>query len=394
MINVKQRSEGRRSAFRLLLLISVFSVSAFQFSNAAITERYVTSTGTDTYANSTNSATPMSLTTALANAVAGDRINVKAATYSQTTTTNTVTNSGTITSPIIFRGYSSSIADGNLGRTNGNGALVTTNMPSITYTTGRMNTTATFILWESINFSGAPSNPVLSLPGNSAARNCKAVNSSTNASAVGITATGNNAIIFDCDSELSGASGGSAGVNSGGTSARVLCNRIKGGPAIGIICSASNAVVGNVIFASTGNHISMNSTAGVPLIFGNTLVGGGADAINIITGTTGLQCIINNMLTDNTGNGINMVSTSNGAFSAYNRTRGNAAGYAHAGDWSTATKYSDVTSGSGTDYVNSGSNDYRLLYSSPAHGAGWFPYADIGALHRKEPPQKIPSIGP
>jgi hypothetical protein len=100
---------------------------------------------------------------------------------------------------------------------------------------------------------------------------------------------------------LTGASGGAAALQHTGASGKVLNNRVKGGQAVGILCQSTTAVVGNVIFNSGGLNISMNSTAGSPLIYGNTVVGGTTDGIDILTGTTGLQCVVNNIITDNGG---------------------------------------------------------------------------------------------
>lgn len=356
----------------------------------AITERYVNNAGSGA-ADGTSEANAMSFATftdymvtgGSFTAAAGDRFNLKVdGTYARTTTTDTWVNGGSATSPVIVRGYNSAIGDGNLGRTNGNGALITTNMPVITYTTGRISITGAFIFVESLNVSGAPSNALVTPFSDCVVKSCKVVNSSTNASAVAIS-SGARSITFDCDAELSGASGASCAVNAAGAGCRILNNRIKGGPGIGMLCSGGAAVIGNVIFAQTGIGISMNSTSGAPLIYGNTVVGGAGDAINVITATTGLQCIIRNMITDNTGDGIDMVSTANAAFAAYNRTRDNANGYNNAGDWITATQYGDVTTDTGSassDYVNSGSNDYSIIQTSPARAAGWFKYSTIGAL--------------
>ncbi len=352
----------------------------------AITEHYVTSTGTDTYANSTNIATPCSLTTALATAAAGDRINVKVGTYGRTTTADAMTNDGTITSPIIVRGYSSSIGDGYLGRTNGNGALITTNMPTITYTTGRLSaTTDLFVIWETLNITGAPSQAILSVGSDSAARACAVTNSSTNASAVGLAVSARG-VGFNCDVNLTGASGGSSGASLSGASGTIDSCRISvvsNVPAI--LISSSNRACFNTIFTSGGIGISMNSTSGAPYIRNNTIYGCTGDGINIITATTTLQHIMGNMITDCTGDGIDMVSTSNGAFTANNRTRDNANGYNNAGDWITATSYGDVASGttgtSADDYVNPGT-DFSLLHTSASTNANQPLYASIGALQR------------
>src|ERR1700675_3337465 len=187
----------------------------------ALTDRYVTSTGTDTYANSTNSATPMSLTTAFANAAAGDRINIKVGTYTRSAS-DTPANAGTVTSPIIYRGYSSSIGDGNLGRTNSSGALITTNMPTIAYnSTFRLVTTNAFVILESLQMTTLFSGVGVTLAAETVAKSCLFVNSSTNAAAVAL-ASGIRAVIFDCDISLTGASGGLAALTASAGYARVI----------------------------------------------------------------------------------------------------------------------------------------------------------------------------
>lgn len=87
--------------------------------SAAITERYVSSTGTDTYANSTSSSTPMSLATAFANYAADDRINIKAdGTYSIASSGVTLATNG----PSYWRGYTTTIGDGGRATIDGGSA--------------------------------------------------------------------------------------------------------------------------------------------------------------------------------------------------------------------------------------------------------------------------------
>lgn len=367
---------------RLLFLICLFPGLVF----AAITERYVTDSGTDTYANSTNPVTPMSWATAIANAAAGDRINVKVGTYSRTGTTDTFTNSGTATSPIIYRGYSSTIGDGYLGRTAG-GDLITTNMPTITYTTGRL-ATGGFTVLESLNVTAASTSGSGSVNVNtdSVAKSCLITTTGTNAASVacGLAA---RAVAFDCDIFLNSASGGNAAITVTGASSRAIANRIKGGVAQGVVCSSSAVIIMNTIFSSTGIGVAMTSTSGAPTIAFNTIVSGGGDGVDIITATTGLQCIVGNMITDNTGAGVDMVSTANSAFIAYMRTRDNSSAIANGGDWITGTNYGAVTTdtgGASTDYVNAGGLDFRLIAASPATSAAMPASASMGALQRSQ----------
>ncbi len=373
---------------RLLLLLLLIPSLAF----SAITEHYVTTTGTDTWANCTSSGTPCSWATMLTNAVAGDRVNVKVGTYSQTSNVNVFTNSGTATSPIIVRGYSSTIGDGYLGRTNGNGALITTNMPLISYTTtGRLNASGeTFILLESIQLTSASSNPALNMGADSALKSCVVTDSSANAAAVCVNAGGARDIVFDNDITMTAGSGGLAAIQTQALNARIVGNRINGGSAIGIRIFASNAttvIAMNTIFTSS-DAIHSVDVGTSPCVLYNTLVGGSIDGFHIDTGNGALAMIVGNMLTDNTGDGIDMVSTGNAAFTAYNRFRDNANTYANAGDWITATNYGAITSGAGTsDYVggSGSSGDYRLLYTSPGFHAGQPAYASLGALEPATP---------
>lgn len=389
---------------RFLLLLASASVV-----QGAITEHWVSTDGTQatTWATCTGASEPGSaanrctLTFALANAVAGDRVNIKAGTYSRSAN-DTFTNAGTVTSPIIYRGYSSTLGDGNLGRTNGNGDLITTNMPLLSYSsTFSPGVTGAFTILESLNVVGLKSGVMVTVGVNSAAKSCRAENQSTNASAGALSSgANNNNIIFDCDALLTGASGGLQAIKCDGGGTKCVNNRAKGGTAIGMVCISTASCVGNVVYASTGIGISVNSTTGSSLIYGNTIVGGSSDGINVITANTALQGIFNNLITDNTGFGINMVSAANGGFLAYNRTRNNTAGAINSGtDWVAATTYAHVTTDLGTDYTSSGTNDYSLLVTSPAKGAGWFSSLDIGALQRVEPVAsaaaggRIPSIG-
>lgn len=107
----------------------------------AITVRYVSSSGTDTYANSTNINTPMSWATMLTNAAAGDHIKILPGTYSRTTNNDVPTNSGTQISPIILEGV---LADGSTFKPyrNDDGTLNVTNHPYILYTTGSFKFTS------------------------------------------------------------------------------------------------------------------------------------------------------------------------------------------------------------------------------------------------------------
>ncbi len=329
-------------------------------------------------------------------AAPGDIFNIIGAITGRTTTSDAWVNGGNATSPVVVKGVVSGGATAYGGRTNGNGALITTNFPTISYTTGTLNITGNFIIIEALSITSANTSATggtLKLGGTDVyVTRCAITNSSTNANAVAIIMNGNRDCVIDCDGFLTGATGGLTVIDVG-ANCKVIGNRIKGnaagGSGIGLrFNSATNTVaVFNTVFNCQGIGISTTSiTAAVCLLY-NTVVGGGADGINIITGTTVSQLIVGNMITDNTGDGIDMVSTANAAFTANIRTRDNANAYANQGDWITSTNYNPVTTDTGgpeTDYVASGSNDYRLIKASPAVDAGFPLYADIGSLQRIE----------
>ncbi len=352
-----------------------------------LTNRYVTATGSDTYANSISISTPMSWATMLLNATAGDVINILVGAYSRTTNADTFTSLGTVTSPLVLRGYSGSIGDGYLGRTNGNGPLITTNFPVITYTTGKLTLPA-FTLVDCLSLTGAPTSSAnVLLTG----ADCVVIHSKS--VYTGTAATGScfsvaaRALLFDCDASFTGASGGAAAVLNTSTGAVDSCRITSASSsAAGMNIASAGIAYGNVIYAASGVGINSSVNSGASYLRNNTIVGCTGAGISILTGTTTLQRIIGNMITDNTGVAIDMVSTANAGWLGYNRTRDNSSAIANGGDWITASTFSHVTTDTGgpeTDYVASGSNDYRLIGGSPARGAGFYPYQDIGALQKQ-----------
>jgi hypothetical protein len=337
--------------------------------------------------------------TANQGAVAQNLICVKSGNYSLTSTTETFAATGTVTSPIRICGYASTRptvsthGDYDLGRTNSNGPLVTTNYPTISYTTGNVVVSGSFIIIEGLSITSAnvsANTGTLKLSGTDTfVKRCSVSNTGNSGNAIGIVmVTGARLCLIDNDISTTNATATGAGVNAQVSSVRIIGNRITSSKGAGFSTnSTTHVILFNTRYASSGNGISLaTATGGGHVIMGNTIVSNGGDGINLVTGTTSTNIFIDNMITDNTGDGIDMVSTANAAFVANNRFRDNANTYNNAGDWITATKYNDVTSGAGTsDYVNAAGNDYNLKWSSPGRGAGSPLYADIGALQAPTP---------
>lgn len=331
---------------------------------------------------------------------AGTRYNIKVGTYSRTTSVDTL-GSGTATSPKIYRGYSSTIGDGYLGRTSGNGALILTNMPTITYTSGRMAQGSANIM-ESLNISGATSiSGTVTLGNNGIIRGCKIVNTSTgSANDTAIVSSSINAWIFDSDVFQTGGSGsGSAtrGLNNG---SRITCCRMGSATGQAIVLNTVNAinvVAFNTLFTCGTDAIAITA-AQVATIMYNTLVGCTGDGIDS-SAQSNVNVIFGNMVTDN-GAWAGTFGSAASAFAvAYNRTRDNTSGrYNNATDWVTATSWGEVTTDTGgeaTDYIDGPNDDYRLIAASPASNAGQPLYASIGALQREGAAAvSFPPIGP
>ena len=365
--------------------------------SAAITERYVTSAGAGT-ADGSSEANAMSYasfkdymeTGGSFTATAGDRFNLKGS--FTIGATDSWVNGGSATSPVIVRGYSTTITDGYQGRTNDNGALVTTNFATLTYSsTFRLNNTgASWVILENLNIVANVSNTVVTFPNDCAIVRCRIENSSTNTASGGVSLSARN-ILFDSDVVLTGVSGGATGyaVNATGASCRVVGCRIKvTNTAPAIIAQSSALIAKNTIFGSGGVGIDMTSTAGSPHFLDNTVVGCAGDGINIVSGATGLQFMAGNMFTDQTGVGIDMVSAANAGFLAYNRLRDNSSSINSGTDWVTATSYGHQDTGTtgttATDYVDYAGNDFRLVPTSPATSANLPAKGSIGALQRDQ----------
>lgn len=371
----------------------------------AITEYYVTDAGAGS-GNGSSEANAMSFATFVDymvtggtyTAAAGDRFNIKGAITSRTTTTDTFVNGGTSTSPVIIRGYGTTIGDGAQGRTGGNGALVTTNMPTIPYSTGQMLITGSWIILESLKITGNGNNSVLRFATGteSVAYNCAVSQSATNTAGSAIELSSRTSLI-NCDATTTnGGNAGRAGIYlNNPTGGRCMFNRINS-TAIGIINAAAAVyLIGNTIYGCGGIGISCAATAGYSVMVGNTIVGCGGDGIDVVTGSTSRHDIINNMITDNGGYGIDGVSAANGFVLANNRLRDNSGGSINsATDWVAATSWNQsaidtgATGTTATDYVDYAANNFNLVTGaspSPAVGAALIPYNSCGALQPVQP---------
>ncbi len=301
---------------------------------------------------------------------------------------DTITGGGTLTSPCVIEGYSATPGDFYLGHAS-DGSLITTNYAAVNYSSAfRWAATGSLVLLKGLFVTGGTGSSITcGLGVNSAAIACKFVCPSTLTSSGAVSGAGGT-LLHDCDVENSGSGSGTPyGVNLSATGSKVDACRVKitNSNAVGIILSGGGAVAyGNTIFGNGPAGISVTTTSAVPFIRSNT-ISGFTESILYASGMTNLLAAIGNMLTDSTAFAINQASSSNAIVFARNRTRDNPSGpIGSGGDWALATTIGHVTSGSGAavDYVASGSNDYRLLATSPAVGGNLPASASIGALQR------------
>lgn len=140
----------------------------------AITEKYVTVAGGGLHDGSSE-ANAWTFTEALANAVAGDRVNVKLGTHTCTTAS---TVNGTYTDPIYVRGYVSTIGDldgSTLGTRVGG-----TDIPLVQGNNNNLGFTGKFVNFSHIEFQGtAHARGVWKLGDASIARSCRFTNTSS-----------------------------------------------------------------------------------------------------------------------------------------------------------------------------------------------------------------------
>ena len=369
----------------------------------AITEKYSSPAGAG--ANDGSSEANAWSWTAMITAVnalgvgggAGLRVNHKG-NVTRTASDNMTSGGGTFASPFILRGYLSTIGDGYLGRTSGNGPLITTNVPTITYNAGfRMSFGGSATIIESMNFAGNVS--AGTILGSSSSqllfRSCISSNSSSNSAARAFSATGTNVSLADCDFTLSG-SGPLYCVDSTGTFGRIIACRINGGGNPGIkYGTPALRITGNTIFnCSVGIDVTTITPDGD--ITYNTIAGCTGNGIQFVTAMTHTALVFGNLITDGSSNAIQCTDTSEPVMLIANRFDRNTANIANGGDWVTATQYNQNTTSAtqANEYANYAGNDFRLLAGSPARGNGLPAWRDIGALQHQDGPIGVGLIIP
>lgn len=364
----------------------------------ALTEHYVTTGGTDTWANSTSSSTPCSLETARANAAAGDRVNILSGTYTLTAAFS-LANAGSVGSPIVLRGCSSfsPLTAVPFARTNAHGALVTTDMPVLTCNSAVQITAGAYMVFENLVVSGAINGILIN--GNAATstvfRNCSVTNSNSNASAVCIGGGGNGFEVVRCDGYLTGSTNANyvfaVGAQTTGQGLRIMdCRAVNlassGAGCFSVTGSTALGFVGNQATASAGIGLLLGDTRGT--IVGNTFHGQATAAIQTPNAAaTNALMVVNNVFSSCGRALLNPynATAAHPLLSVSNLYYANTSTNLGFGDW---PEYGRVDGD--PLFVDAANRDLRIGATSPAVNAA-LSGGDIGACQRAA--GTIPAVG-
>lgn len=369
----------------------------------ALTQRYVRAdaagggNGTTDANSGANGAYTLSEAVTAINGgeAAGYQFNIKAGAYSQSAD-DTITGDGTAAAPLVLKGFTTTSGDLDAqARVDGHEAWDTTNWPVITYAQGsRFNAGgADYLSISGIKFAVAGtgySGAVVTLTNTSTLARCVVTNPSTNSGAAAVAA--GLGIVFDCDINLTGASGGAYAITGNG---RYLTNRISidssSTTVVGIAMTGGCTAIFNRFVKCAGIHFKgSGSSASTYTLLYNTCPTGAALIQVGNTAHTGLHCLVGNLLCNSGGYAIDSLyaGTANlaGLF-AYNRFRDNTSGSINGfADWAAATSFGHVTTDDtdANEFIDLANGDLRLAKPSLCRRAGGAGYLDIGALQRAE----------
>jgi hypothetical protein len=362
----------------------------------SITERYVTTTGAGAH-DGTSEADAWSPTEALTNAVAGQRVNVKAGTY--TLAANfTPANAGTVAQPIIWRGYNVTIGDLDTGlRSAASLALDVTNFPVIACgASWIIALTTSYHILQNLSVTGSKNDGLITLGSRNMLVRVKAVTTGSASSTAACTMSGTNpGVSIDCEFESTHASSVAA-VFCNTAGQKLIGCRLKsassGASSGGLYMNAGTIMaVRCVIVASAADAVFIGTTTGSCLVDSCTLYAPSRNCIGVANvAAVDLPVLVNCVGTDSTRFANNANSgTSHRPIVRYGcRTRDNGNADVGFDDWPSFGMVTTDTGGPTSDFGDlAGGTDYRLAAASPCLSAGHVGALDIGAL------QKTPAAG-
>jgi hypothetical protein len=362
----------------------------------AWTERYVRSDaagGGDGTTNTNSGGTgAWTLTEAVAAVAAGHRVNVRAGTYANTTTTHTFATAGTTTAPIWWRGFTSS--PGDLDTEPTSNRVPGTDTPHFTSTTGRLLFSGAYQIVSNLaaTATGAINNSLLNASGGTfKGHRLRLDNQSANASSRALTtATVNGNEFTACYFK---ATSTATSVAQYTATALFLGCAFEGG-GIGLDGNTSTVVVTGCVFNNLGSH-GILSTSTQIVVTGCTFYSCGGDGIRMSTvpAAAGLHTIAHCLFSENNGYGINNSSGANTANISRigNHFHGNVTDKENGfGDMPSIAEQTDSSS----PFTNAAGGNLTLVSTSNAKSKGvpglfenqsYTSALDIGAVQIVEP---------
>lgn len=206
-------------------------------------------------------------------------INVKAATYANTTTVRTFAMAGSVTALLWWRGYKTTIGDQDAN----NVAVAGTDIPTVTFTTANFNVTGVHQIFSNLDITSSSTTVVGLVAG---ASNCEYYR-------LRVRATGANAASKAANSSVSNSTFVACYFSATATAATVVS-----------LAGNSNSMIGCVV---TGGIIGVGLTFTSALVFGSVFDSQAGDAINVGTGIA--VSIINNSIYAPAGHGVAITSS-------------------------------------------------------------------------------------
>jgi hypothetical protein len=355
----------------------------------AFTERYVTQAAGG--GGSGTIGSPWTLTEAVTNAVAGDRVNILSdGAYSIGTMSPAA---GTASGLIVWRGYDATIGDlDNLGR-NSDGTLNTTGFPAITLTGIWVPNNLNVL--QNLNFTGALSSHLVGGTANDrwTMKRCSVTNTQNNAAARAALAD-NFCTFFGCDFYCSGAA--HASVVDMDTNVSIYGCRIRG-TSTSALLTLDNGGVDRTLFignASSVGIVYQDACSNGHNVTGNTFYGIGTAITWPNVTPLGSPLLLNNHVTD-CSKWIDNLHSATAAISViegYNRIRDVTTPRTGV-ETVTIGEVTTDTGGAETDYTNAAGGNFILISGAPGRAAGSPQNTDIGAYQRLATPGGYYQLG-
>lgn len=334
----------------------------------AYTERYVTDSASG---GDGSSGSPWTLAEAWTNAAAGDRVNIQSGSYSASG--GGPSTIGTVTAPIVFRGYNTTIGDLDEQGRDTDGELDTTDFPVITTTSSL--TLENFNIYQNLILTGTTSaNGIVYDTGSDY---CALISCSVLQLGAGSALRGDNGwVLINCDFKCTTAASSNFTVDLDSISIISTCRfestvanrqllQVETGSVIGCVFIGTGSTNDGLLFVPqfNGSRIVQNCT------FYNL-----GDAISYDTASnfTSIPVLINNHITDCSVEINNLYSATSDrpVIAINNRTRDNTTKFTGIDNYIEFNEVTTDTGGAATDYEDAANGDLRLISGAPGVDAG------------------------